>query len=185
MPKRSDEYLEARRRQILDGARRAFARHGYEGATVTRLEEEIGLSRGAIHNYFGSKWELFYALAQEDQSRAAELWLEQGYDAVLRHIAEQSPDWLGVYVELARQFRSRPELAEQWEQRNPDVNRRLEERLRELRRSGELRKDVTLDEIATFLTVILDGIAFRKSSGVDDDVEGLLRLVRSALAPRA
>ena len=44
MPKVSQEHLEARREQILDGARRAFAGHGYEGTTVTVLEEEIGLS---------------------------------------------------------------------------------------------------------------------------------------------
>jgi ubiquinone biosynthesis protein COQ9 len=46
VPKVSDEHLEARREEILEGALRAFARYGYEGATVVRLEEEIGLSRG-------------------------------------------------------------------------------------------------------------------------------------------
>ena len=51
------------------GARRCFARHGYEGATVVRLEEEIGLSRGAIFNWFPSKQELFLALAAEDNER--------------------------------------------------------------------------------------------------------------------
>jgi TetR/AcrR family transcriptional regulator, transcriptional repressor of aconitase len=43
MPKVSEEHLQARREEILDGARRTFARHGYEGATVALLEEEIGL----------------------------------------------------------------------------------------------------------------------------------------------
>ena len=44
MPKVSPERLEATRRRVLDGARRAFASYGYEGATVRRLEEETGLS---------------------------------------------------------------------------------------------------------------------------------------------
>ena len=39
--------------------------HGYEGATVARLEQEIGLSRGAIFNYFPSKDALFVELAIE------------------------------------------------------------------------------------------------------------------------
>ena len=55
MPKISEERKAERRQQILDGARRSFAEHGYEGATVARLEAAIGLSRGAIFNYFASK----------------------------------------------------------------------------------------------------------------------------------
>lgn len=43
--------------EILEAARRCFARHGYEGATVRPLEQESGLSRGAIFNYFASKEE--------------------------------------------------------------------------------------------------------------------------------
>jgi AcrR family transcriptional regulator len=49
MPKISEERRAERREQILAGARRCFAEHGYEGATVARLEEAIGL-RGAIFN---------------------------------------------------------------------------------------------------------------------------------------
>ena len=43
MPKVSPDRLEERRRQILAGARACFARYGYEGATVRRLEDETGL----------------------------------------------------------------------------------------------------------------------------------------------
>jgi AcrR family transcriptional regulator len=185
VPKRSPEYREARRRDILDGARRVFAAHGYEGATVVRLEEEIGLSRGAIHNYFPSKWDLFYALAVEDQSRATRLWLDEGYEAVVRHLVEQSPDWLGVYLELARQFRTHPELREQWDRRNPELNERLEARIAVAQAEGEIRDDASSDDVGTFLSVILDGLALRTGFGVRDDVDGLLRLVDSALAPRA
>jgi AcrR family transcriptional regulator len=52
MPRVSQDHLDARRRQILDGSRVCFARYGYEGATVRRLEEATGLSRGAIFHHF-------------------------------------------------------------------------------------------------------------------------------------
>jgi len=65
VPKVSQEHLEARRAEILDGARRAFAEYGYDGATVARLEQATGLSRGAIFHYFSDKKELFVALAAE------------------------------------------------------------------------------------------------------------------------
>ena len=65
MPKVSPDHLRARRQQILDGARACFARHGYEGATVRVLEEEIGLSRGAIFHHFADKEALFKVICAE------------------------------------------------------------------------------------------------------------------------
>src|SRR5262249_54002997 len=110
MPKRSEEHLQARREQILAGARRAFARDGYEGATVGRLEDEIGLSRGAIFNYYPNKLELFVALATEDEARILQTWMEQGFEAAFREIAEENPDWLGVYLENGRRLRTDEEF---------------------------------------------------------------------------
>ena len=91
MPKVIDAHRAERRRQILDGARRAFARYGYEGATVARLEEEIGLSRGAIFSYFPDKWSIFYALAVDDYDRFGRLWLDEGYGSVVRRICDREP----------------------------------------------------------------------------------------------
>ena len=112
MPKVSEQHLEARREQILEGARRAFAQHGYEGATVARLEEEIGLSRGAIFNYFPDKWALFFELAARDQHELTTLLMEQGLDATIRHLAEESPDWMAVYFEVLRPASPRPRADE-------------------------------------------------------------------------
>ena len=78
----SQEHLDARRAEILEGARRAFAQHGYDGATVARLEEEIGLSRGAIFHYFDGKLDLFVALANSDNARYQALLAEEGLEAL-------------------------------------------------------------------------------------------------------
>ena len=106
MPKVSEEHKEARREQILAGAQRAFARHGYEGATVNRLEEETGLSRGAIFNYFENKQALFVALVRRSSDRFVEIWLEQGYRALLEAITHEDPAWLSVQFEAARRVRT-------------------------------------------------------------------------------
>ena len=146
MPKVSEAHLQARREQILEGARRTFARHGYEGATVARLEEEIGLSRGAIFHYFPDKWSLFVALAAEDQNRLLDLMLEEGFDETLRQLARENPDWLGVYFELTRRFRQDPELLKQFSQRaGEEREREVEQRLRELHASGAFRADIDLE----------------------------------------
>ena len=86
MPRVSQDHLEARRRQILDGSRTCFARYGYEGATVRRLEEATGLSRGAIFHHFRDKETLFLALAQDDATRMANTVAEQGLVQVMRDL---------------------------------------------------------------------------------------------------
>lgn len=176
--------MQARRREILDGARRAFSKHGYEGATIARLEDETGLSRGAIFNYYPSKWAIFYALAQDDAATAIEAWLDRGYGAALLRTTELSADWLGVYVEVLRHLRTSPELMAEWKNRAPALEQRLEDHLRELQARGEVRRDVDWERIGEFLGVILDGAAVRASVGVPIDVETTLRLVTAAIAPQ-
>ena len=78
MPIISDEELNRRRHDILVGARKCFADHGYEGATVRLLEEATGKSRGAIFHHFGDKESLFLALAKEDTLRQAEVVANNG-----------------------------------------------------------------------------------------------------------
>ena len=83
MPIMSDSELNRRRHDILVGARRCFAEHGYEGATVRRLEEATGKSRGAIFHHFGDKESLFLALAREDAAREAEVVANNGLVEVM------------------------------------------------------------------------------------------------------
>jgi TetR/AcrR family transcriptional regulator, transcriptional repressor of aconitase len=183
MPKVSEEHTQARRAQILDGARRAFARDGYEGATVSRLEEEIGLSRGAIFNYFPDKWSLFLALAAEDQYELMRVLEDDGIDGLLRQLTKESPDWLAVYFELARRLRTNPELMQELQQRNPEASQRGDALLAKLHREGELRGDVDLEEIIAFVNVVANGLALGISLGLKLDVEALLKLVHGGIDP--
>ena len=186
MPKVTDAHRAQRRRQIGEGARRAFGEHGYAGATVEMLEREIGLSRGAIFSYFPSKLDLFVALAQEDQGRLIERWLEDGWEGVVRHIVEDDPEWLGVYLDASRMLRTDPELRERWGSLNPEGQAALEAKYRELQESGEIRDDVPLDTLGRFLGIVFDGIAVQQAArfGSPIDVDGTLELLRSAVRPK-
>ena len=121
MPKVTAAHKERRREQILDGARRCFAQHGYEGATVARLEQEIGLSRGAIFNYFPSKDALFVELAIEMSRRYTDIWLNEGFRAVLGAIVEADADWLSVQFEATRRVRTDPEFRQLLEEREQEL----------------------------------------------------------------
>lgn len=184
VPKVSEAHLERRREQILDGARSAFARWGYQGTTVARLEEEIGLSRGAIFHYFPSKWELFWALATRDQSRALEAFVAGGLDAMLGVFFDGDPAWLGVYFEAIGILARDKEQFERWINRTPELVRQAQERIEQMQADGELRDDVALEDISRFIGIVADGVVIRRAFALDLDQEPFVRLVRDALAPR-
>jgi TetR/AcrR family transcriptional regulator, transcriptional repressor of aconitase len=182
VPKISDEAKEARRESILGAARRCFADFGYEGATVRRLEEATGLSRGAIFNYFGNKEQLFLALADRDAERFARQWLEGGFEEVLRTLLAEDPAWLGVYFELGRRLRTDEGFRERWSNRAPDFEQRLEARLQALQTDGELRDDVDWKTLGRFMSIVADGLAIRRATGYPtDDADDLIRLAADAV----
>ncbi|WP_328908834.1 TetR/AcrR family transcriptional regulator [Streptomyces sp. NBC_00234] len=63
MARVSQEHLDARRRQILDGAARCFARDGFHGTSMQDVFKEVGLSAGAVYRYFSGKDDLIAAIA--------------------------------------------------------------------------------------------------------------------------
>lgn len=187
MPRLSDEAKLERRERVLEGARRCFARHGYEGATVVRLEQEIGLSRGAIFNWFPSKQELFLALAAEDNERLHRLFAAGGFEALLEAITEDDPDWLAVYLEFGRRLKADPELRERWQAIAPsEARERSKAWIAAAQAAGELRSDVEGDDLGRFLGVIVDGVASQRAFGFDPpDRALLLRLTRDAIRAQA
>ena len=182
----SEAHRAERRRQILDGARSAFARLGYQAATVEVLEEEIGLSRGAIFSYFPTKLDLFVALAQEDRGILLRRWLDGGWQEVVRHTVEDKPEWIGVYMDVSRMLRNDPDLRARWEQMNPELQEELETSFRRMQERGEVRDDLPLETVGRFLGVVLDGIGVQQAAGFGHpiDVDGTIELIRSALAPK-
>ena len=88
MPKVSETDLSERRTDILRGARECFVTHGYDGATVSRLEKETGKSRGAIFHHYRNKETLFREVAHRDMLRMTELASEQGMIGLIRYLLE-------------------------------------------------------------------------------------------------
>ena len=179
----SQEHLDARRVQILEGARSAFSRWGYDGATVARLEAEIGLSRGAIFHYFPSKKDLFVELAAEVSRHYVALLTGGGLDAAIREMAAESPDWLGVLVETHARMRHDPEFHRR-AATPPEERDLLVDWFEARQEDGTLRSDVSALELGRFATIVLNGLALRVLGDDETDVEALLRLLHDALGPR-
>lgn len=65
MARVSQAHLDARRRQILDGAALCFARNGFHATSMQDVLKEVDLSAGAVYRYFGGKDELIGVIVGE------------------------------------------------------------------------------------------------------------------------
>ncbi|HEX5115636.1 MAG TPA: helix-turn-helix domain-containing protein [Pseudonocardiaceae bacterium] len=189
MPRVSQDHLDARRRQILDGSRACFARYGYEGATVRRLEEATGLSRGAIFHHFRDKESLFLALAEDDAHRMADVVAEQGLVQVMRDLlhqrhdgGEHPADWLGTRLEVSRRLRTDPDFRARWAERSKELTIATTERLLRQRAAGNLRDDVDVSVLTAYLELVLEGLVSHLAMGLPaDDLEPVLDVVEATV----
>lgn len=99
---------DARRAQILRAAGRLFSQRPYSKVSVTDIADEVGIAKGLLHHYFGSKRDLYLEVVQEvasmpmvpvdpaklERSIPGDTALERGVEGLLMLI-DQSPDrWL-------------------------------------------------------------------------------------------
>ena len=61
MAKLPDRYMEERRQEILDAARRVFVEKGYDNATMNDIAAAADVSAGSIYRYFENKRDLIAA----------------------------------------------------------------------------------------------------------------------------
>ncbi|GAA4892079.1 TetR family transcriptional regulator [Stackebrandtia albiflava] len=187
MPRVSPERLNSRRREILAGARACFARHGYEGATVKRLEEEIGLSRGAIFHHFKDKDSLFLAVAEDDAIQMADTVARHGLVQVMRDLVDDAdrPEitgWLGSQLEVSRRLRTDADFAKAWEDRKQAIATATRDRLRRQRDAGNLRTDLPVEVLAEFLELAYDGLITHLAMGSPAaDITAVLDMVETAV----
>ncbi|HVF18670.1 MAG TPA: helix-turn-helix domain-containing protein [Mycobacteriales bacterium] len=182
MPRVSQDHLDARRREILDGARRCFAHNGYEGATVRLLESETGLSRGAIFHHFRDKESLFLAVAEDDAVEMAAVVAEHGLVQVMRDLRGRDSAWLSTQLEVARRMRTDPVFRERWQARARTLSTAARERLERGRDNGVVRSDVDVDVLVSFLSLLLDGLVLHRAMELPTEhLDAVLDLVESAV----
>ena len=54
----------ARRAEILAAAERIFVDHGYEGATIRKIADDVGLSSTALYMHFSDKSEILHEICE-------------------------------------------------------------------------------------------------------------------------
>jgi AcrR family transcriptional regulator len=137
--------------QILGGASRVFARDGYEGASMSRIAAEAGVSKGTLYNYFTSKADLFAAYMNRECTRWIGLVFEDLDEAAapehsLLQIGRRmfsmmvSEKALVIYRMVIAEAEKFPELAQAFYATGPArATRHLAEYLRRSTAAAQLR----------------------------------------------
>ena len=154
---------------ILSAATREFAAHGYAGASVNKILEEAGLSKGAFYYYFDDKADLaataleaglrdyIEALRALDLSKESAAGFWAGADALMRKSLEQlkrMPQSAELLVQLGSAMVHDSHLADHLAplvQEGLDV---LSTFWSYGQKTGEVRNDLTVEQ----LVAVLQGI---------------------------
>lgn len=167
------------RQRLLDGARRAFAEHGFDATTNREIAEAADVTATAIYHYFGSKAELYAAVYMEvqDQVQAAFVRAIEGQSGLLAslHAALDvavelnwaDPSLAGFLVAATTDLKRHEELREQL---GPNLGRTtgfLRKLARDAQRNGEIPEDLDLRGFEDLLGIVLVGLARYSLEGGD------------------
>jgi TetR/AcrR family transcriptional repressor of mexJK operon len=125
-----DDPPAAKRQQIIDGAKLVFTECGYEGASMSRIAAEAGVSKGTLYNYFDSKSTLFAVFVEQMASTTLAHIFQQAREeedptAALHAIALRmvdmimSPDGVVLYRIVVSEATKFPHLATVFWQAGP------------------------------------------------------------------
>jgi AcrR family transcriptional regulator len=197
MPRVSQAHLDARRRQILDAARRCFVRNGFHATSMQDVLGEANLSAGAVYRYFRGKDEIIAAIASEAVAEIAgalntaldasdppplDEVLGAAFLAIRRVDAEQGVAKLAVQV-WGEAVRS-PALAEILKGEIRRVRASLARLVRIYQDRGLMAADVPPEQVARVLVSLLPGFVFQHALLGDVDPEAFRAGLRTLLTTR-
>jgi AcrR family transcriptional regulator len=172
-----------RRAEILDAAKRCFARDGVHHASMQVICAEAGMSPGNLYRYFRSKEAIIAGIAERDRAEVAQQFVGvsqatdffAAFEALARHhFAERPAEDVALCTELMAECRRNPEIAGIFRAFDADVRARLVAMLRDAAARGEIAPQADFNAVVTMLMVIADGVWCRRSSDPAFDPQAVL-----------
>jgi AcrR family transcriptional regulator len=177
MPKVVPRYKEQARARIIEAALRVFAEKGYHEATMEDVAHRLRVSEGTIYLYFKSKRELFKAISDLGEHRAAEIVSSaiasddpvKNFFDLAANVYERYEPISGLVVELLAEA-SRDASLRKIIKDDYDMDREtIHNFLVELGRQGKIRTDTDLDSISIAIVALFYGYAISRLLGVGKD----------------
>jgi AcrR family transcriptional regulator len=197
MPRVSQDHLDARRQQILEGARRSFLRNGFHATSMQDILREANLSAGAVYRYFPSKNDLMAAIAADAIGK-----IQAAFTPILE--ADPPPPLDVAFSELGRTIQRMDEedgvarmAVQLWGEavRSPELAERLRELILAIRglavrlvrtyqARGEISSDIPAERIAPVLIGIMPGFMLQHVLFGDVDSSMIGQAIRGLVGGR-
>jgi AcrR family transcriptional regulator len=193
-----DVVCEFRCAEILEAARKIFARKGFDGATVDEIAEAAGMAKGTVYLYFQSKRDIYLealrrglAALIEETSRNMEAAPTaagkiRAFIATRVHSAEENRELVAIYF---AEFGKLHAAYVSKEFRNLYVRqaKALEAILAEAAAQGQIRA-VRPDLAGLMVYEMTRGLVAQRMMGLsrgtaDEDIDVLMDLIWKGLAP--
>lgn len=195
MPRVSEAYVEARRREILGAAQRRFAEAGYRGTRMADVAREAGLSTGALYRYFDSKEALVRGLAEEGRAvgrRIREAALaatgEEPYEGLLalirgylERVGPGTDPVLRLSVQLWGEAVREELLGAEVRRSYEELLAAVTERVRVCQEAGELSGERDAREVGRAIVALLNEVGLQRALGMEVGLEEYGRTVEALL----
>jgi AcrR family transcriptional regulator len=179
MPKLKPAIQQARRDHILDAAEQCFARAGFHRTTVQGICKEAGVSPGALYVYFDSKEALIAGICERDRSafaeRLATLADAPDFLQALRELGEHyfmhQPAYKSLLcIEIGIESTRNARVGEIHRGVDEFIVASFETLLQRMKDEGRIAPDLPIATLARLVSVIGDGLFWRRA--VDPTFDG-------------
>jgi AcrR family transcriptional regulator len=175
-----------RRTEILDAAQRCFAQSGFHQASMQEICAEAGMSPGSLYRYFPSKEAIIAGISERNRADAAESFnavneapdFFTGLAGLARHhLVERTAEEVGLCAEIMAESRRSPEIARLYQDIERDIKGRIAALLQRAVDRGEIKPDLDVQNAATVLMVLGDGMSWRRAVDPNFDPEAILPMI--------
>lgn len=162
---------------IILAALRLFLLRGYRNVSLMDVANEIGITKGGIYHYFGSKEELFHAgirylfdyfgakyaefLNKKKNIHEILMFLLNGEQEIYieQLLNIEQGDYRANNASLALEvMHNFPEIQEQIDQGQLELRNIIKEKLEAARETGEIRQDLDCQVVATVVLSVSSGL---------------------------
>jgi AcrR family transcriptional regulator len=169
------ESKDVTRQRLREAALAEYERYGVAAASIDRITEAAGYSRGAFYANYESKFELALELWAESAERETALW-EGVIDAALApremllqmqsnfdRLANETVWWV-LEIEVRMEATRNPEFRARYQARDDIVASHLRRMLGKLCRVAGCEQTADIDYIACVIQSFTQGLHFARSS---------------------
>jgi AcrR family transcriptional regulator len=182
MPRVVPEYKEKAKQRIIEAATGLFTQKGYNGTTMDDIAEVLGVSKGAIYQYFKSKQQLFFDVMesilvyQKDEVMSIVLSdnpmyiaSEEFFETRINTALQTRSFGLDLFFEAARNEALRTRMTEIYERSYVEFTGHIEK----LKKQGIIKRSADVGVVWRGLIALRDGLISSVFFG--DDVSNAKR----------